>query len=267
MVLLQVPSALTKYVVVAVGDTVMLAPVPADVPPHDDVYHFQLAPVPRLPPLTDSVVFLPLQIVVVPVIEVAGTDVSCTVTVTLLQMVLLQVPSALTKYVVVAVGDTVMLVPVPADAPPHDDVYHLQLAPVPRLPPLIDNVLVLPLHIVVALADAVVAGTDVSCTVTVTLLQMVLLQVPSALTKYVVVAVGDTVMLAPVPAEVPPHDDVYHFQLAPVPRLPPFTDSVVFLPRQIVLVPLIEVAATEVSLIVSVNDLHIVVLQPPSARR
>jgi hypothetical protein len=182
-------------------------------------------------------------------------------------MVLLQVPSALTKYVVVAVGDTVMLVPVPADAPPHDDVYHFQLAPVPRLPPLIDNVLVLPLHIVVALADAVVAGTDVSCTVTVTLLQMVLLQVPSALTKYVVVAVGDTVMLAPVPADVPPHDDVYHFQLAPVPRLPPFTDSVVFLPRQIVLVPLIEVAATEVSLIVSVNDLHIVVLQPPSARR
>ena len=96
---------------------------------------------------------------------------------------------------------------------------------------------------------------------------MVLLQVPSALTKYVVVAVGDTVMLVPVPADVPPHDDVYHFQLAPVPRLPPFTDSVVFLPRQIVLVPLIEVAATEVSLIVSVNDLHIVVLQPPSARR
>jgi hypothetical protein len=76
MVLLQVPSALTKYVVVAVGDTVMLAPVPADVPPHDDVYHFQLAPVPKLPPLTDSVVFLPRQIVLVPLIEVAGTDVS-----------------------------------------------------------------------------------------------------------------------------------------------------------------------------------------------
>ncbi len=62
--------------VVAVGDTVMLAPVPADVPPHEDVYHFQLAPVPRLPPLTDSVVLLPLFIKVVPLIEVAGTDVS-----------------------------------------------------------------------------------------------------------------------------------------------------------------------------------------------
>ena len=76
MVLLQVPSALTKYVVLTVGATVMLAPVPANVPPHDVVYHFQLAPVPRLPPLTERVVFLPRQIVVEPVIEVAGTDVS-----------------------------------------------------------------------------------------------------------------------------------------------------------------------------------------------
>jgi hypothetical protein len=160
----------------------MLAPVPADVPPHDDVYHFQLAPVPKLPPLTDRVVLLPLFIKVVPLIEVAGTDVSCTVTVTLLQMVLLQVPSALAKYVVVAVGDTVMLAPVPAEVPPHDDVYHFQLAPVPRLPPLTDSVVFLPLQIVVVpvIEDA---GTDVSCTVTVTLLQMVVLQVPSALTK------------------------------------------------------------------------------------
>jgi hypothetical protein len=97
MVLLQVPSALTKYVVVAVGDTVMLAPVPADVPPHDDVYHLQLAPVPKLPPFTESVVFLPRQIVLVPVIEIAGAEVSCNVTEIERQMVLLQVPSALTK--------------------------------------------------------------------------------------------------------------------------------------------------------------------------
>jgi hypothetical protein len=224
----------------------MLAPVPADVPPQDDVYHLQLAPVPRLPPLTDSVVFLPRQIVLVPVIEVVGTDVSCTITITLLQMVLLQVPSALTKYVVVAVGDTVILVPVPDAEPPQDDVYHFQLAPVPKVPPLMLKVVFCPLQIVLVPVIEV-AGTDVSFTVTVTLLQMVLLHVPSALTKYVVVAVGDTVMLAPVPADVPPHDDVYHLQLAPVPRLPPLTDSVVFLPRQIVLVPLIEVAGTDVS--------------------
>ena len=74
--LLQVPSALRKYVVVAAGATVTLLPVPTDVPPQLPLYHLQLAPVPRLPPLTLKVVFLPRQIVVVPVIEVAGTDVS-----------------------------------------------------------------------------------------------------------------------------------------------------------------------------------------------
>jgi len=51
----------------------------------------------------------------------------------------------------------------------------------------------------------------------------------------------------PVPAKVPPQLAVYHFQLALNPRLPPLGVSVVLLPRQIVLVPLIEVAGTEVS--------------------
>jgi hypothetical protein len=54
----------------------MLVPVPAAVPPHDEVYHFQLPPTPRLPPVKLRVVFLPRQIVVVPVIPLAGTDVS-----------------------------------------------------------------------------------------------------------------------------------------------------------------------------------------------
>jgi hypothetical protein len=76
MVLLQVPSALTKYVVFAEGDTVMLEPVPIAVPPHDEVYHLQIAPTPKVPPVTDKVVFLPLQIVVAPLIELAGVEVS-----------------------------------------------------------------------------------------------------------------------------------------------------------------------------------------------
>ena len=76
MVLLQVPSARTKYVVVEAGATVTVLPVPTDVPPQLPLYHFQLAPIPRLPPLTLNVVFLPKQIVVVPLIEVAGTEVS-----------------------------------------------------------------------------------------------------------------------------------------------------------------------------------------------
>jgi hypothetical protein len=61
------------------------------------------------------------------------------------------------------------------------------------------------------------------------------------------VLLGATVSEVPVAKTVPPHEPLYHFQLAPVPKLPPLTESVVFLPRQIVLVPLIEVAATEVS--------------------
>ena len=61
---------------VVAGATVTLLPVPTDVPPQLPLYHFQLAPVPKLPPLTLNVVFLPKQIVVVPLIEVAGTEVS-----------------------------------------------------------------------------------------------------------------------------------------------------------------------------------------------
>jgi hypothetical protein len=44
-----------------------------------------------------NVLLWPLQIVVVPLMLVAGTDVSRTVMVTLWQVVLLQVPSAFTK--------------------------------------------------------------------------------------------------------------------------------------------------------------------------
>jgi len=147
--------------VVAAGATVTLLPVPTDVPPQLPLYHFQLAPAPRLPPLTLNVVFLPRQIVVVPVIDVAGTEVSWTVTVTLLQIVLLHVPSALRKYVVVAAGATVTLLPVPTDVPPQLPLYHLQLAPVPRLPPLTLSVVFLPRQIVVVPVIEV-AGTEVS---------------------------------------------------------------------------------------------------------
>jgi hypothetical protein len=136
-------------------------PVDTSAPPQEPLYHFQLAPVPKLPPFTESVVLFPIQMVVVPVIEVAGIEVSCTVTVTLLQMVLLQVPSALTKYVVVEFGETVMLVPEPAEVPPHDAEYHLQPAPTPRLPPFKVRVVLLPRQIVVE-PDIEVAGTDVS---------------------------------------------------------------------------------------------------------
>ena len=47
-----------------------------------------------------------------------------TVTMTLAQPVVLQVPLARTKYVVVAVGETVIEVPVPADVPPQLPANH-----------------------------------------------------------------------------------------------------------------------------------------------
>ena len=75
-----------------VGETVIEFPVPANVPPHEPVYHCTVAPVPAVPPLTVNVVLLPLQIVVVPVIPVGATDKVFTVTNCEAQVVVLQVP-------------------------------------------------------------------------------------------------------------------------------------------------------------------------------
>ena len=82
----------------------------------------------------------------------------------------------------VVLGVTLRLVPVPAEVPPHEPLYHFQLPPVPSEPPDILSVLLWPLHNVVALALTDVTGVDVSLTVKVKLLQAVVLQVPSART-------------------------------------------------------------------------------------
>lgn len=74
------------------GETVILFPVPAGVPPHEPVNHSTTAPVPALPPVTVKVVLLPLQIVVVPVAPVGATDSVLTVTVTVPHVVVLHVP-------------------------------------------------------------------------------------------------------------------------------------------------------------------------------
>jgi hypothetical protein len=115
--------------------------VPTDVPPHEPLYHFQLPPVPKLPPFNVSVTDSPLQMVeAVPVTTVAGTEVSRTVMVTLWQAVLLHVPSAFTKYVVVDVGVTLKLLPLPTGVPVQLPLYHSHVAPVPNEPPFLDSV-------------------------------------------------------------------------------------------------------------------------------
>ena len=68
-----------------------------DVPLHDPSYHFQLAPVPKLPSLTVSVDTSPEHISVgLAVALVGATDGVFNVTVTLAHTVVLQSPSALT---------------------------------------------------------------------------------------------------------------------------------------------------------------------------
>jgi len=60
--------------VVEVGVTTIDAPVPMNVPPHDPVNHSTTAPVPKLPPVAVKVVLPPLQIVVVPEMDVGAVD-------------------------------------------------------------------------------------------------------------------------------------------------------------------------------------------------
>ena len=76
---------------------------------------------------------------------VAGGPVDTT-TVTCAHAVLPHVPSALTKYVVVTVGETLMVVPLPTVVPEHVPLRHTQLAPEPSTPPITVR-LVLPQHI------------------------------------------------------------------------------------------------------------------------
>ena len=47
---------------VTVGETAIETPAPLDIPPHELEYHFQEAPIPRLPPVKLRVVVDPLQI-------------------------------------------------------------------------------------------------------------------------------------------------------------------------------------------------------------
>ena len=74
------------------GETVILLPVPAGVPPQVPVNHSAMAPVPALPPESVNVVLPPAQMVVVPVIDTGAVESVLTVTVLLAQVVVLQVP-------------------------------------------------------------------------------------------------------------------------------------------------------------------------------
>lgn len=79
--------------VFTVGETEIELPVPAAVPPHEPVNHSAVAPVPAVPPAKVNVVDDPVQIVVVPEIDVGATLLVFTVTSCEAQVVVLHVPS------------------------------------------------------------------------------------------------------------------------------------------------------------------------------
>ena len=72
------------------------------------------------------------------------------------------------------VGATLIVAPVPASVPPHDPVYHLTDAPVPRLPPDTVRFVLPPAHMAGVAAVAVVGATEAVLTVTVTCAQAVI---------------------------------------------------------------------------------------------
>ena len=83
----------------------------------------------------------------------------------------------------VAVGVTVIVAPAPSDVPEiHEPEYQFQLPPVPKLPPIIDNIEVLPGHTEDGLDEAEVASADIVLSSTFVVTHMVLPQVPSTLT-------------------------------------------------------------------------------------
>ena len=87
------------------------------------MYQFQFASVPRLPSFNPRVVLLPGQIGVVPLADVAAIDKVFTIIVTLTQLVVLQIPSLLTKYISEILGLITGEAPEVKNTPPHDPVY------------------------------------------------------------------------------------------------------------------------------------------------
>ena len=83
---------------------------------------------------------------------------------------------------VVVVGLTLKLLPVPTRVPPHDPEYQTMVSLSPPPPPTSERLLEPPVQMVVGVAVAEVGSADFCFTVTTTEAQSVVLQSPSALT-------------------------------------------------------------------------------------
>ena len=80
-------------------------------------------------------------------------------------------------------GVTFNVTPLPTNPTPQPEEYHCHAAPDPSTPPTALRVVVLPAQTGFTDAEALPAAVEVVLTVTVTLTQDVVLQVPSARTK------------------------------------------------------------------------------------
>ena len=161
------------YVVVELGVTVMLAVLP----PVFQLYVFA--------PLAVNTDVAPLHIVdELAVAVTVGKEFTVTLTVAVPVHPAVLVP--VTVYVVVELGVTVLLAPVPN---PPDQLYVFA--------PLTVNTDVAPLHIAAGIADALTVGNRFTVTLTVAVPVHPAVLVP--VTVYVVVELGVTVMLAVLP--------------------------------------------------------------------
>ena len=129
--------------------------------------------------------------------------------------------------------------PVPTGVPPQFPEYQCHVAPADKVPvsEIVDDAPAEQME--VGFAFVAVGALGEAFTLIVTLVQVEEQKVFSALTKYVVVVVGETLNEAPVPTAVPPHDPEYQCQVAPAVK-DPVTCNVVDLPEQIGEVPVAE---------------------------
>ena len=115
--------------------------------------------------------------------EVTAVEIAFTLTVTVVQEVVLHNPSALTKYVVVATGIKEMPIPEAIEAPPQLPAYQFHIPPAPEYPPFTINCMGLPEQAVAGTVEIDDANVELELTNTDTLTQLVELQLFSALTK------------------------------------------------------------------------------------
>jgi len=154
-------------------------------PPQLLSYNCHVAPVPKEPPLTVIVADVPEQTDDGKTVsDVGAVEMVLIFTVSLTQEVVLQVPEACTKYVVVAEGVTVNI-PVTLlemRLPPQLLSYNCHEAPVPKEPPFTVRVEGDPEHTEDGELERELGAEETELTVIVLLTQVVVLQVPEACT-------------------------------------------------------------------------------------